>query len=214
MQKAESINTLNVLIGGGGGSGQLAGRVDVFNHGLIQTTGAGSSGISANSIGGGGGDAGSVSSLVILSAQSDGKTNAFELAIGGAGGSGGKGGAVNVVNAPTGAVDSGTILTTGSTAHGIFAQSLGGGGGNGSSVVSISGSTGGQGQHLDRAQPRRQGRQRQYRRRSDRRQQRHHRTPRATAASASSPSRSAAAAAMVASCCRLTSCGNRATSHR
>jgi hypothetical protein len=119
----------------------LAG-VDVFNHGLIMTTGNGSSGISANSIGGGGGDAGSVSSMIILQAQEGGKTNAFELAVGGAGGSGGKGGAVHVVNAPNGTANSGTIITTNRAAHGIFAQSLGGGGGNGSSVLSISGSSG------------------------------------------------------------------------
>ncbi len=143
MQKAESVNTLNVLVGGGGGSGQLAGRVDVFNNGLIMTTGIGSSGISANSIGGGGGDAGSVSSITILKAQPEGQTNAFALAIGGGGGSGGAGGSVNVVNAPTvGVLDSGTIFTSNSTAHGIFAQSLGGGGGNGSSILSITGSNG------------------------------------------------------------------------
>jgi hypothetical protein len=143
VQKAESINSFNLLIGGGGGSGQLGGRVDVFNHGLIMTTGIGSSGISANSIGGGGGDAGSVSSIATLLAQSGGKTNSLEIAIGGGGGSGGKGGAVNVVNAPVaGVTDSGTIITTASTAHGIFAQSLGGGGGNGSSVLAITGSTG------------------------------------------------------------------------
>ena len=142
VQKAQTANTMNVLIGGGGGSGQLAGRVDVFNHGLIMTTGNGSSGISANSIGGGGGDAGSVSSMIILQAQEGGKTNAFELAVGGAGGSGGKGGAVHVVNAPNGTANSGTIITTNRAAHGIFAQSLGGGGGNGSSILSISGSSG------------------------------------------------------------------------
>ena len=142
IQNAKSANSLNLLIGGGGGNGQLAGRVDVFNTGLIKTTGVGSSGISANSIGGGGGDAGSVSSVIILKAQPGGETNALELAIGGGGGSGGAGGVVNVVNSPTGAVDSGTILTTKANAHGIFAQSLGGGGGNGSSVLSVSGSNG------------------------------------------------------------------------
>ncbi|MEO7504882.1 MAG: hypothetical protein ABIT69_06845 [Sphingomicrobium sp.] len=142
VQNAKSINTFNLLIGGGGGDGNLAGRVDVINRGLIVTTGAGASGISANSIGGGGGDAGSVSNLTLLKAES-GETNALQIAIGGGGGSGGLGNTVNVVNAAVaGVADSGTIITSGMEAHGIFAQSLGGGGGNGSSIASIAVSTG------------------------------------------------------------------------
>jgi len=143
VQSAKTANTFNVLVGGGGGSGNLAGRVDVINRGLIMTSGEGASGISANSIGGGGGDAGSVSNLTLLLAQSSGETNALQVAIGGGGGSGGKGGAVKVVNAAVaGNDDSGKIITTGKDAHGIFAQSIGGGGGNGSSIASIAISTG------------------------------------------------------------------------
>ena len=142
-QTAKTTNTLNVLIGGGGGSGNLAGRVDVTNRGQIFTTGVGASGISANSIGGGGGDAGSISNLSILKAAAGGETNALQVAIGGGGGSGGKGGDVRVVNAATANnATSGVIVTTGKDAHGIFAQSLGGGGGNGSSISSIVASTG------------------------------------------------------------------------
>ncbi|GAA4035634.1 hypothetical protein GCM10022281_15070 [Sphingomonas rosea] len=142
-QKAQTVNTFNVLVGGGGGDGNLAGRVDVINRGLIMTTGEGASGISANSIGGGGGDAGSVSNLTVLSTQNDGDSNAIQVAIGGGGGSGSKGGTVKVVNAAVaGQANSGTIFTTGKDAHGIFAQSLGGGGGNGSSIASIAKSSG------------------------------------------------------------------------
>ena len=143
IQTAKTANTLNVLIGGGGGSGNRSGQVDVINHGLIYTTGEGSFGISANSIGGGGGDAGSVSNVTYLKAQSGGETNALQVAIGGGGGSAGTAGAVHVVNAAIpDMTDSGTIITTGKEAHGIFAQSLGGGGGNGSSIASLTGSTG------------------------------------------------------------------------
>ena len=136
-QKAKDPSTLNILVGGGGGDGQAAGRVDVINHGVIMTSGSGASAISANSIGGGGGDAGSVANLTYVTATAGGKSNALQLAIGGGGGSGGTGGTVHIVNAPNATEDSGTIVTSGSDAHGIFAQSLGGGGGNGSSILSI-----------------------------------------------------------------------------
>jgi hypothetical protein len=138
-QAAKTVNTYNLLIGAGGGDGNLAGRVDVTNRGVIQTTGIGAIGISANSIGGSGGDAGSVSNLTILKAGGSGEANALQLSIGGGGGSGGRGGVVHVVNTAVveGEPNTGTILTTGSDAHGIFAQSLGGGGGNGSSIASL-----------------------------------------------------------------------------
>ena len=137
MVTAKTVNMFNLNIGGGGGGGQAAGRVDVFNYGIIRTTGVGASGISANSIGGGGGDAGSVATLTKVGVAAGGDTNALQIAIGGSGGSGGTGGAIHVVNAPNGTTDSGTIITTNRDAHGIFAQSLGGGGGNGSSIASI-----------------------------------------------------------------------------
>ncbi|MFM5924510.1 MAG: hypothetical protein ACKOPG_10025 [Novosphingobium sp.] len=141
-QQAKSVDSLNVLIGGGGGNGQVAGRVDVLNSGYIRTQGAEAYGISANSIGGGGGDAGSVYNLTVIQPQSSGDSNVLQVAIGGGGGSGGAGGTVHVVNAPTDESLSGSIFTLGAKAHGIFAQSLGGGGGNGSSVFSLDGSTG------------------------------------------------------------------------
>ncbi|MFM5954268.1 MAG: hypothetical protein ACKOPE_08195 [Novosphingobium sp.] len=141
-QQAKSVDSLNVLIGGGGGNGQVAGRVDVLNSGYIRTHGLEAYGISANSIGGSGGDAGSVYNLTVIQPQSSGESNVLQVAIGGGGGSGGKGGAVHVVNAPIDELLSGSIFTLGIRSHGIFAQSLGGGGGNGSSVFSLDGSTG------------------------------------------------------------------------
>ncbi len=103
-----------------GGSG---GQVTVTNSGLISTTGEGSRGIYAQSIGGGGGSGGSAGGLV---------------ALGGAGSTGGSAGAVTVRNQLTG-----RILTDGISSDGIFAQSVGGSGGIGSGAggfVSIGGS--------------------------------------------------------------------------
>lgn len=132
---------LDVNVGGFGGSAAGGGAVNVINEGLIYTTGNDSAGISANSIGGGGGNGG-----LLINENLDGirgsqsNSHRFTFNIGGNGGTGGTGGAVSVINRPiNGVTGSGTIITEGSNAYGIFAQSLGGGGGNGSSVISLSG---------------------------------------------------------------------------
>src|SRR5690606_2631814 len=52
----------------------------------------------------------------------------LQLGIGGSGSTGGSGGAVNVTN-------DGLIVTRGDKAHGILAQSVGGGGGNGGQSI-------------------------------------------------------------------------------
>ena len=104
------------LAAGGAGNG---GTVSVTNHSLIVTDGADSYGISANSIGGGGGVGGSATSGVI------GKY-AIGGALGGAGGGGGNGLQVDVTN-----LASGEIWTKQERSIGIFAQSVGGGGGAG-----------------------------------------------------------------------------------
>ena len=128
-------NSVEFNVGGGGGAGRAAGDVKVVNTGLIYTTGVDSAAISANSIGGGGGDAGSILDLSVSAATS----NTFKANIGGRGGSGGTAGDVNVLNRPvTGVAQSGWLVTEGAGAYGIFAQSLGGGGGNSSSILSIS----------------------------------------------------------------------------
>ncbi|WP_292856757.1 autotransporter outer membrane beta-barrel domain-containing protein [Mesorhizobium sp.] len=128
------------LAAGGAGNG---GTVSVTNRSLIVTDGADSYGISANSIGGGGGVGGSATSGVI------GKY-AIGGALGGAGGGGGNGLQVDVTNLATG-----EIWTKQERSIGIFAQSVGGGGGAGgagqstgktdSSEVSVNLSLGGSG---------------------------------------------------------------------
>ena len=109
--------SVGVSIGGSGGSGGDSGQVDVTNKNDISTSGILASGITAQSLGGGGGNggfsvAGSVGSLPI------------DISIGGSGDVGGVGGLLNVEN-------NGDIATFGEVAYGIFAQSLGGGGGSG-----------------------------------------------------------------------------------
>ncbi|WP_281405606.1 autotransporter outer membrane beta-barrel domain-containing protein [Mesorhizobium sp. B2-4-3] len=99
------------------GVGANGGHVIVTNDGVITTNKDGAIGIFAQSIGGGGGYGGTVSS----DAAGD---SAFALQIGGFGGRGGNGGQVDVTV-------SGLIETFGERAHGVVAQSIGGGGGYG-----------------------------------------------------------------------------------
>ena len=124
-------------IGGGSasfaGGGANGGVVNVNNFSLINTAGAGSHGIFAHSVGGGGGFGGA--STV---SQKPGDMS-VSIGLGGIAGNGGGGGNVTVKNA----VD-GTILTAGNNAYGIFAQSVGGGGGaGGSSAIDADGTEGG-----------------------------------------------------------------------
>lgn len=113
---ASSASNAETSVGGvlslAAGSGADGGRVVITNDGLITTEGAGALGIFAQSIGGGGGYGGSVS------------TKATSLQVGGFGGSGGDGGDILVTV-------SGAIVTQGEQAHGVVAQSIGGGGGYG-----------------------------------------------------------------------------------
>ena len=90
--------------GGNGGVGGSGGWALVLSNTHITTTGDSADGISANSLGGGGGPAGTGGALV---------------GQGGAALGSGPGGPVSVVNY-------GTIETTGADSHGIFAQSIGG----------------------------------------------------------------------------------------
>ncbi|HET7814145.1 MAG TPA: autotransporter outer membrane beta-barrel domain-containing protein [Candidatus Baltobacteraceae bacterium] len=109
-----------ITVGGTNGSTGDGNTVNVTDAGAISTSGDNSSGIFAQSIGGGGG----VGGLGLGSLWGSGPT-----VLGGSGNSSGNGGAVNVTvnNKPL----SGTkaIYTTGAGAFGIFAQSVGGGGG-------------------------------------------------------------------------------------
>jgi hypothetical protein len=93
------------------------GYVEVNNDGEIITHRDGSYGVFAQSIGGGGGYGGTVTSDAAGG-------NSVSLSLGGKGGNGGNGGDVKVTV-------SGSIVTHGERAHGVVAQSVGGGGGVG-----------------------------------------------------------------------------------
>ncbi|MFN3931270.1 MAG: hypothetical protein ACK4JY_05910 [Brevundimonas sp.] len=138
-QGTRSNDSFDVNIGGSGGTGGAGGAVNVLNEGLIYTQGRAATGISANSIGGGGGDAGVVLDVVAGGTGASQQSHRVVMNIGGSGGTGGVGGEVTVTNHTTGPADTGQIVTKGADAYGIFAQSLGGGGGNGSSIISITG---------------------------------------------------------------------------
>jgi alpha-tubulin suppressor-like RCC1 family protein len=114
---------LLAAIGGSGGLGGDGNTVNVNNVGLVETEGADSTAIFAQSIGGGGGTGGGSATVGVFAG----------VAIGGSGGGGGDGGRV-AVNSETG-----SIATRGTNSHGIFAQSVGGGGGKGGFAVVVSG---------------------------------------------------------------------------
>ncbi|CAN0313252.1 unnamed protein product, partial [Ectocarpus sp. 12 AP-2014] len=113
-----SYGNINIAVGGDGGAGGQSGDVTVASGGFINTSGSYATGISAQSLAGGGGSAkgsvtGSALSMGILG-----------VTIGGAGGKGGVSGDVNVTSYAG-------VSTKGFTAYGIHAQSHGGTGGDG-----------------------------------------------------------------------------------
>ena len=118
----EYTGNVSVSVGGDGGSGGTADEVYVDNSGGINTSEYAARGIFAQSIGGSGGNAGSVYSGQFT--LSSGKDLDWNLTVGGSGGSSGSGGYVEVIN-------SGDITTESFYADGIFAQSIGGSGGAG-----------------------------------------------------------------------------------
>ena len=144
--KNASVN-VQVDVGGFGGIGNNAGTVTVLNHDFITTTGNSASGIVAQSLGGGGGNGGQAivglsgafpgaefvdyaTSVVSLAAGTTGFAQGLgRVTVGGFGGSSGDGQAVTVTN-------HGVIQTSGISAHGIDAQSIGGGGGIGGDAAS------------------------------------------------------------------------------
>ena len=119
---------IGVSVGGSGGSGGSASMVSVTGSGNISTLFDNSSGILAQSIGGGGGNGG-FSFSAAGSAAFEGIGAAGAVSVGGFGGTAGASSDVTVTN-------TGTILTKGFNSNGIEAQSLGGGGGNGGLSVS------------------------------------------------------------------------------
>ena len=119
--------SLSGAVGGTGGSGGDGGTVNVTFANAIVTQGAGSDGILAQSIGGGGGSAAFTNAID----KADKADIALSLGLGGSGGAGGSGGEVNITQ-------SGSILTQGEAAIGLVAQSIGGGGGRASAVAAKS----------------------------------------------------------------------------
>jgi uncharacterized protein with beta-barrel porin domain len=107
---------VSIGVGGSGGIGGDGGAVGLDNSGSIVTVGDGSAGVFAQSVGGGGGAAGGGT------ATASGGKLAVSVGVGGDGGVGGLGKSVTLTN-------SGSILTRGTDAIGVWAQSVGGGGG-------------------------------------------------------------------------------------
>ena len=110
----------SMAVGGYGANSGTGDAVSVTSSSTINTSGAQANGITAQSIGGGGGIGGSSTS------GADGGKYTAALSVGGFGVAEGTASSVAVTN-------SGSIMTAGDSAIGIFAQSVGGGGGSASS---------------------------------------------------------------------------------
>ncbi|WP_343806567.1 hypothetical protein [Paenochrobactrum glaciei] len=111
---------IGASVAGDGGLGGNAGDIKVENHAILVSLGDYSTGITAHSTGGRGGNGGYAD--VIETASGDNTLIPLTAVAGGLGGSGGDGGDVLVVN-------SGGIYTEGKQSSGISALSLGGSGG-------------------------------------------------------------------------------------
>jgi hypothetical protein len=119
--------TTTIGVGGAGGNGGHAGYTNVENDGAITTTGSGSEGILAQSIGGGGGTAKGGA------AEGSNSTVTFNLALGSSGGDGGSATTTENFGYSVSVTNFGSIQTSGGDGTGIVAQSIGGGGGVGGS---------------------------------------------------------------------------------
>ncbi|WP_447921684.1 autotransporter outer membrane beta-barrel domain-containing protein [Achromobacter aegrifaciens] len=143
--KAVSLS-VGVTTGGNGGAGNAASAFDVRNDGTIATAGDHAPGILAQSIGGGGGNAGTIDSAgastllssidALIKAAESGAQNLYTVALpqtsithqtGGNGGGAGAGG--GSASNPAIVTNTGAIVTQGTGSAGIVAQSIGGGGG-------------------------------------------------------------------------------------
>lgn len=124
--------------GGTGGAQGNGGKVTVSNTGAIDVAGERSSGIEAQSIGGGGGRGGQAGATAVLPSETQAIVLPGLLSVGGTGGAGGSGGEVGVTN-------SGDIFVRGAHSYGIIAQSIGGGGGIGGNTLSLLAVGGGDG---------------------------------------------------------------------
>ena len=138
--------TRTMSLGGAGGPGNVGGTVDVTleKTGKIVTAGDWSSGIFAQSVGGGGGKGGSAFATGTGWVDPTHFNLNTNVALGGAGGAGADGGGV------TANLNGGSVSTSGFGAAGILAQSVGGGGGHGADgsdgfvgTLSLGGAAGG-----------------------------------------------------------------------
>ena len=146
----------NVSLGGSGGKGGTGGdvTVDITDRSDITTYGHHSYAIMAQSIGGGGGVAGTASANSLVSGDVKAKKLASDISVGismnvgGSGGVSGNGGDVSVLvsnplsssfNVPNNVTDGNYLRTGGYASHVVFAQSVGGGGGVGheGSIIGI-----------------------------------------------------------------------------
>jgi len=134
---ALAVGAISAAIGGDAGDGSSGGTVTVSNQGDISTTGIKAYGIFAQSVGGGGGNGGGAIafSVAVSPDPEEIPAVAVSIAVGGSGGAGSIGDTVHVTNG-------GNITTHGTQAHGIWAQSVGGGGGTGGYAASGAGSMG------------------------------------------------------------------------
>lgn len=139
LSSSPSIQEGSISIGGttSAGEGGRANSVYINSAGQIQTSGIMSLGLIAQSIGGGGGNAGALYDLASSRGKKQGAT--LSLALGGSGGNAGWGGLVEVNQ--SGVISTGFNCEPDSKicnqSIGILAQSVGGGGGIGGSVVSL-----------------------------------------------------------------------------
>lgn len=127
-----------VSIGGDGESGGVASPVTLNNGALaagstpalagfiVSTQGEHSSGLVAQSIGGGGGTGGSATNTVL---------GPFAYTVGGSGGSGGNAGTPGTTQVSV--LNQGIVSTAGNHAKGVVGQAVGGGGGDGGSAQAI-----------------------------------------------------------------------------
>ncbi|MCA8836262.1 MAG: autotransporter outer membrane beta-barrel domain-containing protein [Proteobacteria bacterium] len=128
---------VSVGMGGDGGVGSSGGRVDLTTlESTVTTQGENSTGITVQSIGGGGGNGGY--SVALGVAGAGGGAGAVSVGMGGQGGTGSVGGIVTA-NLQT------NVSTAGDDSTGILVQSVGGGGGNGGFNVSLGGGVGASG---------------------------------------------------------------------
>ena len=117
----------SIAVGGTGGLGGNGGAVNVGNLATLDTSGNSAPGIFAQSLGGGGGVAGSATSTAI-SVAAELPAIGVTVSVGGSGGGGGSGGAVTIGNI-------GSITTSGQQSPAIMGQSVGGGGGSGGAAA-------------------------------------------------------------------------------